>query len=44
MTTSSSSPATLYTIGHSNHSDEEFFDLFQMHGIEVLVDVRASNL
>lgn len=36
----------LYTIGHSNHSQEEFLDLLVTHGIDVVIDVRsipASN-
>jgi uncharacterized protein (DUF488 family) len=33
---------TLYTVGHSNHSEEKFLDLLQQHGIEVLVDVRSQ--
>ncbi|MEX0611682.1 MAG: DUF488 domain-containing protein [Pirellulales bacterium] len=41
MTASSSSRPTLYTVGHSNHSEEKFLDLLRQHGIEVLVDVRS---
>jgi uncharacterized protein (DUF488 family) len=33
---------TLYTVGHSNHSEEKFFELLHQHGIEVLVDVRSQ--
>jgi uncharacterized protein (DUF488 family) len=33
---------TLYTIGHSNHSEEKFLALLQQHQIEVLVDVRSQ--
>jgi uncharacterized protein (DUF488 family) len=33
---------TIYTIGHSNHSFEEFLDLLKRHEIEVLVDVRSQ--
>jgi uncharacterized protein (DUF488 family) len=42
MTPSSSSRPTLYTIGHSNHSEEKFLELLHEHGIEVLVDVRSQ--
>jgi uncharacterized protein (DUF488 family) len=42
MTSPSSSRPTLYTIGHSNHSGEQFVDLLSRHGIEVLVDVRSQ--
>ncbi|MDN5864055.1 MAG: DUF488 domain-containing protein [Gammaproteobacteria bacterium] len=33
--------STLYTVGHSNRTIEEFFALLQAHGIERLVDVRT---
>lgn len=32
---------TLYTIGHSTHSIEEFLALLQAHGVAELVDVRS---
>ena len=32
---------TIYTIGHSNHSQEEFLRLIQTHGITCVVDVRS---
>ena len=32
----------IYTIGHSNHSREEFLRLLRLHGIELLIDVRTS--
>ncbi len=32
---------TLYTIGHSTRTLEEFLDLLQAHGIQELVDVRT---
>ena len=32
---------TIYTIGHSTRSSEQFLDLLKAHGIEELVDVRA---
>lgn len=32
---------TLYTIGHSTHTIEEFIALLKEHGIEHLVDVRS---
>ena len=31
---------TLYTIGHSSHSQEEFLNLLQAHGVDCVVDVR----
>ncbi len=31
----------IFTIGHSNHSAERFFDLLRAHGIEALIDVRS---
>lgn len=33
---------TLYTIGHSNLSKEEFLAYLRLHNIKVLVDVRSS--
>ncbi|MBZ0314942.1 MAG: DUF488 domain-containing protein [Anaerolineae bacterium] len=33
---------TLYTIGHSNHTAEEFLALLQPYHITVLVDVRSA--
>ena len=32
----------LYTIGHSNHDEQEFVELLQTHGIDVLADVRSQ--
>lgn len=32
----------LFTIGHSNHSTEQFIDLLKMHGVTALCDVRSS--
>lgn len=32
--------AQLFTIGHSNHSAEEFVNLLRQHGIEAVVDIR----
>lgn len=32
----------LYTIGHSNHSIEQFIELLRMHGITAVGDVRSS--
>lgn len=32
----------IYTIGHSNHTQEEFIDLLVKAKIEVLVDVRSN--
>jgi uncharacterized protein (DUF488 family) len=33
--------ATLYTIGHSTRSSEEFIAVLRAHGIRTLVDIRA---
>ena len=32
----------LFTIGHSNHSLEQFLELLRLHRIEVLADVRSG--
>jgi uncharacterized protein (DUF488 family) len=32
----------IYTIGHSNHTLENFTALLREHAIEVLVDVRSQ--
>ncbi len=32
----------LFTIGHSNHTDEQFVQLLRQHGIDVLADVRSQ--
>jgi uncharacterized protein (DUF488 family) len=42
MFTTSTKPAVLFSIGHSNHSEEKFLDLLKRHEIEVLVDVRSQ--
>jgi len=39
---SSSPSGALWTVGHSNHALEVFFDLLARHGIEVVADVRTS--
>lgn len=31
----------VYTIGHSNHSLEQFLKLLKQHGIQVVIDVRS---
>lgn len=36
------SQATIYTVGHSNHSMSAFFELLERFGINVLVDVRSN--
>ena len=33
---------TIYTIGHSNHSQDAFLNLLRANGIEVLVDTRSA--
>lgn len=35
-------PKTIYTVGHSNLSIEQFLRLLAQHGIEVVVDVRSA--
>jgi uncharacterized protein (DUF488 family) len=32
----------IYTIGHSNHTQEVFLDLLRANGIKVLVDTRSA--
>ena len=32
---------TLYTIGHSNQSQDEFLTMLQKHGVDCVVDVRS---
>ena len=39
--TANGSPV-IYTVGHSNVSQEAFIALLEQHGIEVLVDVRSA--
>ena len=34
-------PPTIWTIGHSTRSGEDFLGLLRVHGIERLADVRA---
>jgi uncharacterized protein (DUF488 family) len=33
----------IFTIGFTKKSAEQFFDLLEQHGVEMLIDVRASN-
>jgi uncharacterized protein (DUF488 family) len=33
---------TVFTIGHSTHPEERFFDLLRRHGITALCDVRSN--
>ena len=33
---------TIYTIGHSNHTIDQFLELLQQHAIDCLVDVRSQ--
>ena len=33
---------TIYTIGHSNHSQDTFLNLLENTQIEILVDVRSN--
>ncbi|MBN1315358.1 MAG: DUF488 domain-containing protein [Anaerolineales bacterium] len=35
-------PTTIYTIGHSDHSTQEFIDLLRQQKIETVVDVRSQ--
>ena len=39
---SNKKPITIFSIGHSNQSIEDFLALLQQHQIQVLVDVRSS--
>lgn len=39
----STPPARLYTIGFTEKSAEEFFDLLLSHGVRKLVDTRVNN-
>src|SRR4029078_325979 len=32
---------TVFTVGHSTRSEEEFVEILKAHGVEVLVDVRS---
>lgn len=41
MTNPSTKPLTLYTVGHSNRTYEEFLKLLRAHGIGRIVDVRT---
>ncbi|MEX2186863.1 MAG: DUF488 domain-containing protein [Pirellulales bacterium] len=34
-------PATIYSVGHSNHTTEEFLALLKRHEIDLLCDVRS---
>lgn len=36
------SEATIFTVGHSNHSPEEFLALLNRHGITAVADVRSQ--
>jgi uncharacterized protein (DUF488 family) len=38
----SSAERAIWTVGHSNHSLETFFDLLGQHQITLLVDIRSS--
>jgi len=33
---------SFFTLGHSNHSAEEWLGLVRLHGVEVVVDIRSS--
>jgi uncharacterized protein (DUF488 family) len=35
-------PATVFTVGHSNHDPEPFLALLAQHGIRTIVDVRST--
>jgi uncharacterized protein (DUF488 family) len=41
-TTSDGERPVLFTIGHSNHTEEAFLELLAAHTIQVLVDVRSQ--
>lgn len=36
-----SPPATVFTVGHSTHSAEEFLAILLVHGIELVADIRT---
>jgi hypothetical protein len=36
--------ATIYTIGHSTRSIDDFTDLLTAYGIHELIDIRTVNL
>lgn len=38
----SEATGTLYTVGHSNRTVEDFLDLLARYGVEALVDVRSA--
>ena len=42
MTKTATDHQVLYTVGHSNHTEEKFLDLLKQYEIEVLVDVRSQ--
>ena len=35
-------PGTVYTIGHSTHSIEEFLEMLHSFGIQILIDIRGQ--
>lgn len=39
---SSSTPITVYTVGHSTHAIEKFLELLERNGITALADVRSN--
>ena len=41
MKSESQASLTIWTIGHSNRSKEEFLNLLREHSIEVLADIRS---
>ena len=41
MRSESQASLTIWTIGHSNRSKEEFLNLLREHSIEVLADIRS---
>ena len=40
--TEQTTPSSIYTIGHSNHTLETFIGLLKNHQIQVLIDTRSS--
>ena len=42
MSTTSANRAVLFSIGHSNHTEQQFLELLRRHEIAVLVDVRSQ--
>lgn len=42
MFTTSTNRPVLFSVGHSNHTEEQFLELLRQHDIDVVVDVRSQ--